>query len=93
MNKIYLDHAATSPVHPHVAEKMVTILTESFGNPSSIHSFGREARRNIGRCIGKNSIQRKCANSPKWSLPAVEQKLIIWRLLAWRVRIAKRESI
>ena len=47
MNKIYLDHAATSPVHPRVAEKMVTTLTESFGNPSSIHSFGREARRKL----------------------------------------------
>ncbi|WP_018661103.1 cysteine desulfurase family protein [Heyndrickxia acidiproducens] len=45
MDRIYLDHAATSPVHPHVAEKMIQVLTDSFGNASSIHSFGREARR------------------------------------------------
>ncbi|MGV3465977.1 MAG: cysteine desulfurase family protein, partial [Heyndrickxia sp.] len=44
MERIYLDHAATSSVHPKVVEKMVGILTDSFGNPSSIHSFGREAR-------------------------------------------------
>lgn len=45
MERIYLDHAATSAVHPKVVEKMVGILTDSFGNPSSIHSFGREARQ------------------------------------------------
>ncbi|PKR85181.1 cysteine desulfurase family protein [Heyndrickxia camelliae] len=44
MERIYLDHAATSAVHPKVVEKMVGILTDSFGNPSSIHSYGREAR-------------------------------------------------
>lgn len=45
MKRIYLDHAATSPLHPEVAEKMIPIMLENFGNPSSIHSFGREARR------------------------------------------------
>ncbi|WP_350346688.1 cysteine desulfurase family protein [Heyndrickxia faecalis] len=45
MEKIYLDHAATSPVLPQVAEKMMQVLTGHFGNPSSIHAFGREARR------------------------------------------------
>ncbi|GER66246.1 cysteine desulfurase [Weizmannia acidilactici] len=45
MEKIYLDHAATSPVHPQAAEKMMQVLTTSFGNASSIHAFGREARR------------------------------------------------
>ncbi|RDI44097.1 cysteine desulfurase family protein [Falsibacillus pallidus] len=45
MERIYLDHAATSPVHPQVAEKMVKLLNEQYGNPSSIHSFGREARQ------------------------------------------------
>ena len=45
MKRIYLDHAATSPMHPEVAEKMFSMMKESYGNPSSIHSFGREARR------------------------------------------------
>ncbi|GIN38610.1 cysteine desulfurase family protein [Heyndrickxia oleronia] len=44
MEKIYLDHAATSPVHPKVIDKMINVLNQSFGNPSSIHSYGREAR-------------------------------------------------
>jgi cysteine desulfurase len=47
MKKIYVDHAATSPIHPYVAEVMVEVMTNTFGNPSSIHSYGREARRII----------------------------------------------
>lgn len=45
MNKIYLDHAATSPVHPIVIEKMVQSMNLIYGNPSSIHSIGRDARK------------------------------------------------
>lgn len=45
LERIYLDHAATSPVHPQVVEAMVPYMTTYFGNPSSIHSFGRETRR------------------------------------------------
>lgn len=44
MARIYLDHAATTPVDPKVAEAMVPYLTQHFGNPSSIHAFGREAK-------------------------------------------------
>jgi cysteine desulfurase len=45
LERIYLDHAATSPVHPKVIDSIVSVLNESFGNPSSIHSYGRNARR------------------------------------------------
>ncbi|MEK5523622.1 cysteine desulfurase NifS [Heyndrickxia sporothermodurans] len=44
MERIYLDHSATSPVHPKVIDTMINVLNQSFGNPSSIHSYGREAR-------------------------------------------------
>ncbi|XJZ26327.1 cysteine desulfurase family protein [Bacillota bacterium Lsc_1132] len=47
MERIYLDHAATTPMHPKVSEKMLEIMNFHFGNPSSIHSFGREARHLI----------------------------------------------
>jgi cysteine desulfurase len=41
---IYLDHAATTPVRPEVREAMLPFLGAVFGNPSSAHAFGREAR-------------------------------------------------
>ena len=43
-NKIYLDFAATTPIHPEVADYMYEILKDDFGNPSSIHHFGRKAK-------------------------------------------------
>ncbi|MBC7239578.1 MAG: aminotransferase class V-fold PLP-dependent enzyme, partial [Chloroflexi bacterium] len=44
MRRVYLDHAATTPVHPEVVEVMRHYMLQDWGNPSSIHSFGREAR-------------------------------------------------
>jgi cysteine desulfurase len=41
---IYLDHAATTPLRREVLDAMLPYLTESFGNPSSAHSYGRTAR-------------------------------------------------
>ncbi|MGE5541534.1 MAG: cysteine desulfurase NifS [Bacillota bacterium] len=45
MRRVYLDHAATTPVRPEVVEVMKEHMLEVYGNPSSIHSFGREARK------------------------------------------------
>ena len=43
MKAVYLDHAATTPVRTEVREAMEPYLSESFGNPSSLHRWGREA--------------------------------------------------
>ncbi len=42
--KIYLDNAATTPLYPEVVDRMAEVLHTHFGNPSSIHHLGREAR-------------------------------------------------
>jgi cysteine desulfurase len=47
MKRIYLDYAATTPVHPDVLQAMLPYFTESFGNPSSIHSYGQESKEAI----------------------------------------------
>lgn len=44
MKRIYLDYAATTPTRPEVVEAMLPYFTEGFGNPSSIYSFGQEAK-------------------------------------------------
>ncbi len=45
--RVYLDHNASTPVHPEVLEAMLPYFSERFGNPSSIHGFGREAREGL----------------------------------------------
>ncbi len=59
MNKIYMDHAATTYVKPEVLEAMAPYFSEKFGNGSSIHSEGREAkkalenaRQQVGKALG-----------------------------------------
>ena len=47
MKRIYLDHNATTPIHPQVLEAMLPFMTDQFGNGSSIHTYGREARSAI----------------------------------------------
>lgn len=47
MKRIYLDHNATTPVHPEVVAAMLPFMTDQFGNGSSIHTYGREARNAI----------------------------------------------
>lgn len=56
---IYLDHAATTPVRPEVLEAMIPFLGPRFGNPSSTHRWGREARaaldesrERVAQCFG-----------------------------------------
>ncbi len=58
MKKVYLDHAATTAIAPEVIEAMLVSLQEDFGNPSSTHSYGRQAkssvelaRKSIAKCI------------------------------------------
>ena len=42
--KVYLDNAATTAIHPDVVNAMIPVLQNQFGNPSSIHAYGREVR-------------------------------------------------
>lgn len=67
MERIYLDHAATTPMHPKVIDKMLEIMNSTFGNPSSIHSFGREARHQID--LARQTFAQ--------SIGAKEQEIII----------------
>jgi cysteine desulfurase len=59
MQRIYFDNAATTPLDPEVLEAMMPYLTEKFGNPSSIYSYGREtkmaietARKSVAKILG-----------------------------------------
>jgi cysteine desulfurase len=45
--RVYLDHNASTPVHPDVVAEMLPYFGETFGNPSSVHAFGRAAREGV----------------------------------------------
>jgi len=64
MRRVYLDHAATTPLVSEVLEEMKPYLTEHFGNASSVHQWGRqarvtleEARERVADCIGAESSE------------------------------------
>jgi cysteine desulfurase len=47
VQRIYLDHNATTPVLPAAADRMMAVLREDFGNPSSVHHFGQRAKATV----------------------------------------------
>ena len=62
--KVYFDNAATTKIHPRVAEKIISLLKDDFGNPSSIHSYGskikvmiEEARETVADFINADSSE------------------------------------
>jgi len=64
MDRVYLDHAATTPLDPGVLEVMKPYLLEQYGNASSVHQLGREARvameearERVAACIGAESSE------------------------------------
>ena len=52
MNRIYLDHTATTPLDPRVREAMGPYFSEQFGNASSVHSYGRQAKAGLEKARG-----------------------------------------
>ncbi len=62
MRRVYFDYSAGSPVDPRVIEVMVPYMEKSFGNPSSLHSYGsraknaiNEAKQKVADLIGSNA--------------------------------------
>mgnify|MGYP000040171129 CR=1 FL=1 len=49
MRKVYLDNAATTALSPRVLEAMLPYFTQYYGNPSSVHAFGREAKQGLDK--------------------------------------------
>ncbi len=57
--RVYLDHNATTPLHPRVVEAMIPVLRDGYGNPSSTHAEGASARKwvdrardQVAQCLG-----------------------------------------
>lgn len=76
MQRIYFDNAATTALDPIVLDAMMPYLTEKFGNPSSIYSYGRETKMAI-ETARKSVAKILNAHPAEDSLPVVEQKAAI----------------
>ena len=85
MEKIYLDHAATTYVKEEVFEKMKPYFTEIFGNPSSLHSYGQtasyavaEARNTVAKilnCLPTEVYFTSCGTeSDNWAIRGIAKK-------------------
>ena len=53
MNRIYLDYAATTPTHPEVVKAMLPYFSNAFGNPSTLYSYGQEAKKAVEEARSK----------------------------------------
>ncbi|MDO9573646.1 MAG: aminotransferase class V-fold PLP-dependent enzyme, partial [Candidatus Contubernalis sp.] len=49
MRQVYMDHSATTPVDPDVFKSTIPYYNDRFGNPSSIYSLGRDAKKAVGK--------------------------------------------
>ena len=57
MNKIYLDHSATTPVRQESLDEMLPFFSENFANPSSLHTDGQNAKKAL------DNARKTCASA------------------------------
>lgn len=96
MKKVYLDNASTTQLRPEVIQEMTKVLTEDFGNPSSTHSFGRNAksilelsRKSIAKNLNVSAseiIFTSCGTEANnWILRSAVQDLEVKRIVLSKI--------
>jgi cysteine desulfurase len=96
MKKVYLDNASTTPLHPEVILEMTKILTEDYGNPSSTHSLGRNAksilelsRKSIAKQINTSAAEiifTSCGTEANnWILRSAVKDLKVARIITSKI--------
>lgn len=90
---IYLDHAATTPVHPAVLDAMLPYFTEHFGNPSSIYQLGQDGRATLDRA--RATVARTLGCQPSeilFTSGATESDNQALSGIAWHRRLQNPDS-
>ena len=96
MRKVYLDNAATTPIHPEVITAMMSVLQNDFGNPSSTHSFGRSAktllessRKSIAKLLNAQASEviftSSATEATNWILTSAVKDLVIKRIITTKI--------
>ena len=96
MQKVYLDSAATTVIHPEVIAAMIEVLQNDFGNPSSTHSFGRSAknllessRKSIAKLLNAQASEiiytSSATEATNWILRSAVKDLGIKRIITSKI--------
>jgi cysteine desulfurase len=96
MKKVYLDNASTTQLRPEVVQEMTKVLMEDYGNPSSAHSFGRNAksilelsRKAVAKCLNATAqeiIFTSCGTEANnWILRSVVKDLKVKRIITSKI--------
>jgi cysteine desulfurase len=96
MNKIYLDNASTTAIHPEVIQEMTNIMQTEFGNPSSSHGYGRGAKAVLESARKTIAKQLNCSaqeiiftssgtEGNNWVLQNAVKKLGIKRIISTKI--------
>ena len=96
MKKVYLDNASTTQLRPEVVQEMTKVLAEDYGNPSSTHSFGRNAksilelsRKAVAKCLNATAqeiIFTSCGTEANnWILRSVVKDLKVERIITSKI--------
>lgn len=96
MKKVYLDNASTTPLHPEVINEITKILTEDYGNPSSTHSLGRNAksilelsRKSIAKQINASAAEiifTSCGTEANnWIMRSTVKDLKVTRIITSKI--------
>jgi cysteine desulfurase len=96
MKKVYLDNASTTQLRPEVVQEMTKVLMEDYGNPSSTHSFGRNAksilelsRKAVAKCLNATAqeiIFTSCGTEANnWILRSVVKDLKVKRIITSKI--------
>ena len=96
MKKVYLDNASTTQLRPEVVREMTKVLLEDYGNPSSTHSFGRNAksilelsRKAIAKQLNTSSqeiIFTSCGTEANnWILRSAVKDLVVKRIITSKI--------
>jgi cysteine desulfurase len=91
---VYLDHAATTPLRPEVLDAMQPYLLEHFGNPSSIHGVGRQAR--LGLDEARETVARVLGAKPReivFTAGGTEADNLALKGAAWAASARGREIV
>ena len=87
LEQAYLDNSATTPVCPQAVEAAVRMMTACFGNPSSLHTLGIQAEKELS--AARESGHRPAASSS----PRAEPRRTIWRFLAAGPPVPARDGM